>query len=144
MMCMSRENFGGAAERSNHLMSAIEGEADEHRAKAPRPLRRCRVQLTSERRRQLGNCAGRQLFSTMQTILSDELIETRSPPYSIWSIHTCPEGTALVAMQNSNGLNMAGISHAFCQCWEPRLCENVQVLHSATMELARLQWKRAT
>jgi hypothetical protein len=33
-MCVWREDFGGAAERSNHLMSAIEGEAGEHRAKA--------------------------------------------------------------------------------------------------------------
>jgi hypothetical protein len=67
----------------------------------------------------------------MQTMASDELIEARSPSYLISSIHTGPERTALVAVQNSNGLNVAGISHAFCQCREPRLCENIQVFHSA-------------
>jgi hypothetical protein len=41
----------------------------------------------------------------VQTMLSDELIETRSPSYLISSIHTGPERTALVAMQNSSGLN---------------------------------------
>lgn len=32
----------------------------------------------------------------------------------------------LLRCKNSNGLNMAGISHAFCQCREPGLCENLQ------------------
>jgi len=45
-------------------------------------------------------------------------------------------GLRLLRCKIRTGLNMAGISHAFCECQEPKLCENVPVAqrHYGTRE----------